>query len=108
MKRLFPLSSVFDRERATKSRVGRGSLLSTNTDLTHDTRHLCTRLRTGKLKAMPPGFSGSKLFVNTRNRVEFVFSVKQKIKKKSSVLTTIMANYGWKSSLLLSLGAIKM
>ena len=82
MKRLFPLSSVFDRERATKSRVGRGSLLSTNTDLTHDTRHLCTRLRSGKLKAMPPGFSGSKLFVNTRNRVEFVFSVKQKIKKK--------------------------
>ena len=79
-----------------RSREGIGSLLSTNTDLTHDTRQLCTRLRTGKIKAMPPGFSGSKLFANTRNRVEFVFPVQQKIIKKRSVLTTIMANYGWK------------
>ena len=66
-----------------RSRVGSGSLLSTNTDLTHDIRHLCTRLRTGKIKAMPPGFSGSKLFASTRNRVEFVFSVQQKIIKKT-------------------------
>ena len=58
-----------------RSRVGSGSLLSTNTDLTHNARHLCTRFRTGKIKAIPPGFSGSKLFANTRNRVEFVFSV---------------------------------
>ena len=61
-----------------RAREGIGSLLSTNTDLTHDTRRLCSRLRTGKIKAMPPGFSGSKLFANTRNRVEFVFSVQQK------------------------------
>ena len=61
-----------------RSREGIGSLLSRNTDLTHDTRRLCSRLRTGKIKAMPPGFSGSKLFANTRNRVEFVFSVQQK------------------------------
>ena len=65
-----------------RSRVENGSLLSTNTDLTHDTRHLFTRLRTGKIKAMPPGFSGSKLFANTRNRVEFVISVQQKTTKK--------------------------
>ena len=61
-----------------RSMEGIGSLLSTNTDLTHDTRRLCSRLRTGKIKAMPPGFSGSKLFANTRNRVEFVVSVQQK------------------------------
>ena len=61
-----------------RAREGIGSLLSTNTDLTHDTRRLCSRLRTGKIKAMPPGFSGGKLFANTRNRVEFVFSVQQK------------------------------
>ena len=61
-----------------RSIEGIESLLSTNTDLTHDTRRLCSRLRTGKIKAMPPGFSGSKLFANTRNRVEFVVSVQQK------------------------------
>ena len=61
-----------------RSREGIGSLLSRNTDLTHDTRRLCSRLRTGKIKAMLPGFSGSKLFANTRNRVKFVFSVQQK------------------------------
>ena len=64
-----------------RAREGIGSLLSTNTDLTHDTRRLCSRLRTGKIKAMPPGFSGSKLFANTRNRVEFLFSVQQKTMK---------------------------
>ena len=66
-----------------RSRVGNGSLLSTNTDLTHDTRHLCTHLRTGKIKAMPPGFSGNKLFANTRNRVEFVFFCKTENYKKT-------------------------
>ena len=64
-----------------RAREGIESLLSTNTDLTHDTRRLCSRLRTGKIKAMPPGFSGSKLFANTRNRVEFLFSVQQKTMK---------------------------
>ena len=64
-----------------RAREGIGSLLSTNTDLTHDTRRLCSRLRTGKIKAMQPGFSGSKLFANTRNRVEFLFSVQQKTMK---------------------------
>ena len=77
-----------------RSRVGSRNLLSTNTDLTHDALHLGTRLRTGKIKAMPPVFSGSKLFPNTTNCVEFVFSVQQKIIKKRSVLTTTMANYG--------------
>ena len=67
-----------------RSRVGSGSLLSTNTDLTHDIRHLCTRLRTGKIKAMPPGFSGSKLFASTRNRVEFVFLCTTENYKKTS------------------------
>ena len=62
-----------------RAREGIGSLSSTNTDLTHDTRRLCSRLRTGKIKAMPPGFSGSKLFANTRNRVEYVVSVQQKL-----------------------------
>ena len=64
-----------------RAREGIESLLSTNTDLTHDTRRLCSHLRTGKIKAMPPGFSGSKLFANTRNRVEFLFSVQQKTMK---------------------------
>ena len=40
-------------------------------DLIHDTRHLCTRLRTDGIKAMSRGFSGGKQvinFSNARNR----------------------------------------
>ena len=40
-------------------------------DLIHDTRHLCTRLRTDGIKIMSRGFSGGKQtikFANARNR----------------------------------------
>ena len=36
-------------------------------DLIHDTRHLCTRLRTDGIKAMSRGFSGGKQVINFSN-----------------------------------------
>ena len=52
-------------------------------DLIHDTRHLCTRLRTDGIKAMSRGFSGGKQVkksANTSNRGRVVYSRQNKMK----------------------------
>ena len=67
-------------------------------DLTHDPRHLCTRLRTNGIKAMSRGFSGGKQvinFSNTRNRGRVCLFLTTE-NEQLFLLKTIIANYGWK------------
>ena len=65
-------------------------------DLLHDTRHLCTRLRTDGIKAVSRGFSGGKQvikFANARNRGRVrLFSITEH--EELFILKTIMATYG--------------
>jgi len=73
----------------------------------HDARHLRTRLRTDGIKAMSRVSLGGKQvinFSNTRNRSR-VFLWQQKM-NNFFLFKTIMANYGWKWSLLLFFNAV--
>ena len=56
-------------------------------DLIHDTRHLCTRLTTDGIKAIPRGFQGAnkrKTLPMEEIAVEFVFPRQQEMKTFSS------------------------
>ena len=84
-----------------------GCVNSITIDRVHDARHLSTRLRTDGIKAMSRGFSGGKQVINsynTRNcsRVCLFLTTEN---EQLSILKTIMANYGWKWSLLLFFNA---
>ena len=72
-------------------------------DLIHNARHLCTRLRSDGIKAMSRGFSRGKQVINvpnTRNR-SWVCLFLPTENEQLFVLKLIMANYGWRWSLLL-------
>ena len=77
-------------------------------DLIHDACHLCTRLRIDGIKVMLRGFSGGKQvidFSNTRNCSRVCLFLTSENKKRFT-LKTIIANYGWKLSLLLFFNAV--
>ena len=62
----------------------------------HDSHHLCTRLRTHRIKAMSRGFSGGKQvvnFSNTRNRGRVCLFLTTG-NGQLFLLKTIIANYG--------------
>ena len=82
-------------------------LHSRRIDLIHDIRHLYTRLKTDALKAMSRGFSGcsqaeKNLPIQEIASILFIPGNKQ---WKTSP-PKYMANYGWKSSLLLFYDAV--
>ena len=65
-------------------------------DPIHDTRYLCTRIRTGGINVMSRGFSGGKQAIksaNTRNRGCVCLFLTTKNEERF-ILKTIMANYG--------------
>ena len=67
-------------------------------DFIHDTRHLCTRLRTDGIKAMSRAFSGGqqlKKSADTRNRGQVCLFYTTENEERF-ILKTIMRNCGWK------------
>ena len=99
----FPQENVHGLELKPMKFFTKAQKCSSNRPFIHDTCNLCARFRTDRIKKMSRGFSGGKQVIkcaNARNRGRVcIFQPTEN--EEHFILRTMMANYGWKSSLLL-------